>query len=176
MIAPAADQSHARQAFDNWCCRRDPHDPHSAVRPNGRALLTPALPFEAPLSEASLARISGPGARRVGKFTVVVSTVWPPQIRADDALTYSSQRRRSHASHRYSWHSLPPSPGTAFPHRGQVMQFLSAPINARTFWFVQQGGKGRILLRSAPPTCPGSARPPAPNAGASSFGEFMTSD
>src|SRR6516225_3427150 len=84
MIAPAADQSHARQAFDNWCCRRDPHDPHSAVRPNGRALLTPALPFEAPLSEASLARISGPGARRVGKFTVVVSTVWPPQIRADD--------------------------------------------------------------------------------------------
>ena len=41
---------------------------------------------------------------------------------------------------------------------------------------MQQGGKGRILLRSALPTCPGLARPPAPNAGASSFGEFMTSD
>ena len=38
---------------------------------------------------------------------------------------------------------------------------------------MQQGGKGRILLRSALPTCPGLARPPAPNAGASSFGEFM---
>ena len=38
---------------------------------------------------------------------------------------------------------------------------------------MQQGGKGR---RSALPTCPGLARPPAPNAGASSFGEFMTSD
>jgi len=35
MIAPAADQPHARQAFDNRCCRRDPHDAHSAVRPNG---------------------------------------------------------------------------------------------------------------------------------------------
>jgi hypothetical protein len=41
---------------------------------------------------------------------------------------------------------------------------------------MQQGGKGRILLRSALPTCPGLARPPAPKAGASSFGEFMTSD
>jgi len=39
-----------------------------------------------------------------------------------------------------------------------------------------QSGKGRILLRAVLPTCPGLARPPAPKAGASSFGEFMTSD
>src|SRR5262245_29089611 len=31
-IAAAEGQSYARQAFDN---RRDPHDPHSGVRPNG---------------------------------------------------------------------------------------------------------------------------------------------
>jgi hypothetical protein len=37
------------------------------------ALLTPALPFEAPLSEVSLARNWGLGAHRVGKFTVLVS-------------------------------------------------------------------------------------------------------
>ena len=32
-------------------------------------LLTPALPFAVPSSEVSLARISGLGARRGGKFT-----------------------------------------------------------------------------------------------------------
>jgi hypothetical protein len=48
-IAPAEVQSYARQVFDNWCCR---YDPHSAVRPNGwrpastlGVLLIPALPF-----------------------------------------------------------------------------------------------------------------------------------
>jgi hypothetical protein len=44
-------------------------------------LLMPALPFEAPFSEVSLARISGPGARPVRQ---VVGIVWPPQSRADD--------------------------------------------------------------------------------------------
>ena len=44
---------------------------------------------------------------------------------------------------------------------------------------MQQGGKGRtprFLRNPLCLTCPGLARPPAPNAGASSFGEFMTSD
>jgi len=48
------------------------------------ALLTPALPFAAPSFEVSLARIWGLGVRRVGKFTVLVSIVWPPQNSADD--------------------------------------------------------------------------------------------
>src|SRR5262249_50794706 len=42
--------------------------------------------------------------------------------------------------HRYSWQSLPPSLGTAFPHRGQVMQVLSAPSSPRTFSFVNTAG------------------------------------
>jgi hypothetical protein len=41
------------------------------------ALLTPALAFGAPSSEVSLARIWELGARRAGKFTVVVNV--PPQ-------------------------------------------------------------------------------------------------
>src|SRR5262245_13950702 len=44
-----------------------------------------ALPFVVPSSEVSLARIWGLGARRVGKFTVVVSIL--PQSSADDGLT-----------------------------------------------------------------------------------------
>jgi len=48
-------------------------------------LSTPALPFVVPSSEVSLARIWGLGARRVGKFTVVVSIL--PQSSADDWLT-----------------------------------------------------------------------------------------
>src|SRR5262249_15387115 len=28
--------NNTRQAFYNWCCRRDPHDPYSAVRPSRR--------------------------------------------------------------------------------------------------------------------------------------------
>jgi hypothetical protein len=85
--------NYARQAFDNWCCRRDHCDPHSAVRPNGRLLtpastsgapLTPALLFAAPSFGVSLARISELNARRVWKFTEIVSIVRPPQSRADD--------------------------------------------------------------------------------------------
>src|SRR5262249_56150306 len=49
------------------------------------ALSTPALPFVVPSSEVSLARIWGLGARRVGKFTVVVSVL--PQSSADEAVT-----------------------------------------------------------------------------------------
>jgi len=49
------------------------------------ALLIPARPFVVPSSEVSLARIWGLGARRVGKFTVVVSIL--PQSSADDGLT-----------------------------------------------------------------------------------------
>src|SRR5262249_20075817 len=45
-----------------------------------------------------------------------------------------------HSSHRYSWQSLTPSPGMAFPHRGQVMQVLSAPSSPRTFSFVNTAG------------------------------------
>jgi len=48
------------------------------------ALLIPALPFAAPSSEVSLARIWGLGARLVGKFTVVVSV--QPQRSADDGV------------------------------------------------------------------------------------------
>ena len=53
------------------------------------ALLTPALPFAAPSSEVSLVRIWGLGARRVGKFTVVVSIL--PQSRADDGADCDGQ-------------------------------------------------------------------------------------
>jgi hypothetical protein len=49
------------------------------------SLLIPALPFVVPSSEVSLARIWGLGARRAGKFTVVVSIL--PQSSADDGLT-----------------------------------------------------------------------------------------
>jgi hypothetical protein len=49
------------------------------------AQLIPALPFVVPWSEVSLARIWGLGARRVGKFTVVLSIL--PQSSADDCLT-----------------------------------------------------------------------------------------
>ena len=49
--------------------------------------VNPGLPFEALSFEASLARIWGLGARRVGKFIVVVSIVWPPQSSAMMALT-----------------------------------------------------------------------------------------
>src|ERR1700756_4647177 len=45
-------------------------------------MLIPALPFVVPSSEVSLARIWGLGARRAGKFTVVVSIL--PQSSADD--------------------------------------------------------------------------------------------
>src|SRR5262249_44058128 len=45
----------------------------------------PALPSAAPSSEVSPARIWGLGARRMGKFTVVVSIL--PQTSADDGLT-----------------------------------------------------------------------------------------
>src|SRR6516165_122911 len=55
------------------------------------ALLTPALPFAAPSSEVSLARIWGLGARRVGKFTVVASIVRPPQSSADDGADRHGQ-------------------------------------------------------------------------------------
>jgi hypothetical protein len=54
------------------------------------ALLTPALPFVVPSSEVSLARISGLGAHRVGKFTVVVSILRPPQSSTDDCHGQSS--------------------------------------------------------------------------------------
>jgi hypothetical protein len=49
------------------------------------SLLIRALPLVVPSSEASLARIWGLGARRVGKFTVLVSIL--PQSSADDGLT-----------------------------------------------------------------------------------------
>jgi hypothetical protein len=49
------------------------------------ALLIPARPFVVPSSEVSLVQIWGLGARRVGKFTVVVSIL--PQSSADDGLT-----------------------------------------------------------------------------------------
>jgi hypothetical protein len=49
------------------------------------ALLIPVLPFVAPSSVESLARIWGLGARLVAKFTVVVSIL--PQNSADDGLT-----------------------------------------------------------------------------------------
>src|SRR5262249_28172266 len=49
-------------------------------------------------------------------------------------------KAEGHSSHLSSWQSLPPSPGTAFPHRGHVMQVLSAPINARTFLSVNTAG------------------------------------
>jgi hypothetical protein len=48
------------------------------------ALLIPALPFVVPSSEVSLARILELGARRVGKFTVVVSIL--PLSSADDGV------------------------------------------------------------------------------------------
>ena len=53
------------------------------------ALLIPALPFVVPSSEVSLARIWGLGARRVGKFTVVVSIL--PQGSADDGADRDGQ-------------------------------------------------------------------------------------
>jgi len=31
--ARAPREAYARQAFDNWCCRRHPHDPQGAVCP-----------------------------------------------------------------------------------------------------------------------------------------------
>src|SRR5262245_49618695 len=64
----------------------------------GAALLTPAststpaLPFVVPSSEVSLARIWGLGARRVGKFTAVVSIVRPPQSSADDGADRPCQK------------------------------------------------------------------------------------
>ena len=53
------------------------------------ALLIPALPFVVPSSEVSLARIWGLGARRVGKFTVVVSILL--QSSADDGAYHYGQ-------------------------------------------------------------------------------------
>jgi len=47
------------------------------------ALLTPALPFVVPSSEASLARIWGLGARRVKKFTVPASVRPPISMRVN---------------------------------------------------------------------------------------------
>ena len=47
-------------------------------------MLIPALPFAAPSSEVSLARIWGLGARQAGKSTVVASIVRPLQGSADD--------------------------------------------------------------------------------------------
>ena len=81
-IAPAGGQSYARQAFDNWCCRRNPWVAPSIPASTLGALLIPALPFVAPSSEVSLARIWGLGASRAGKFTVAVSIL--PQSSVDD--------------------------------------------------------------------------------------------
>src|SRR6516165_2288130 len=69
-------------------------------------LLTPALPFAAPSSEVSLARIWGLGARRASKFTVVASIVRPPQSSADDGADSHGQtsllvRHRSSAKTRW---------------------------------------------------------------------------
>src|SRR5215468_530286 len=61
------------------------------ITSTSEVLLTPALPFVVPSSEVSLARIWGLGARRVGKFTVVVSIVWPPQSRANDGADFDGQ-------------------------------------------------------------------------------------
>jgi hypothetical protein len=86
-----------------------PQTTPSAVRQMGFALsipastlgvlLIPALPFAAPWSEVSLARISGLGARRVGRFIVVVS-ILPPSSADDGPLWtnfssgWASERRR----------------------------------------------------------------------------------
>ena len=58
--------SNARQAVDCRCCRRDPHDSHSAIRTSRRALLTPELPFAVPsFGGFRPQRISGLRVRRI---------------------------------------------------------------------------------------------------------------
>src|SRR5215813_2819681 len=53
--------------------------------------VNPGATVRVPSSEVSLARIWGLGVRRVGKFTVVVSILWPPQSSTDDGADCDGQ-------------------------------------------------------------------------------------
>jgi len=91
------------------------------------ALLTPVLPFVVPLSEVSLARIWGLGARRVGKFTAAVRIL--PQSRAVDGAGWDGNKSSLLVGHRSSAEKLWIKRGQA-PNRHWVVSLVTGILIA----------------------------------------------